>query len=599
MKELFDHQSSLLIREICRLRPGPSQTNSPEKVVPPIEDLISVDLDRDMKTIALSTEPDEPQPVKQDDEFGELPELPPQPPQQERSSLMSIFSNRTTTTTQQTVRNTAQSVQMARTETNVSMVPMKPGVSEMVVQSSTTQSQQASRYTFVGQQLLKHKENATKAALERGYSAVNIARRVSQFQPHVDQSNATSPYLYELVTSRSFMYVMMAVILLNLILLGIEVELSAAAPLSEQRKLFFFGSNIVIVFVYALEMILKLFAFGCTGFFLGTDRAWNMFDFSITTLSVIESMGDIVTTASANVESSFFRVVRFVRLARALRGIRVIRLIHYVGALRTLVFAIASTAGSLVWTLLLLILIFYIFGVIFAQIVVDNCVLHGQTCDNENLALYWNGVGTSMVTLFMVVSGGVNWEDIYRPLREISSIAVVGLVIYIIISVFAILNVVTGVFCNTAIESAHADRDIAIMKQLVKKRNQVSALKEIFQEIDQNKAEVVNILDLKAALDGKKLSSFMESLGINTEDIWTLFMIIDADESGEITIDEFVSGCMQLHGPAKSLQLAKMSFENKVTRQEIKRLSKQVAAIVKYFDLEKHVRTSSSCSRLF
>lgn len=74
------------------------------------------------------------------------------------------------------------------------------------------------------------------------------------------------------------------------------------------------------------------------------------------------------------------------------------------------------------------------------------------------------------------------------------------------------------------------------MKQLVKKRNQVSALKEIFQEIDQNKAEVVNILDLKAALDGKKLSSFMESLGINTEDIWTLFMIIDADESGEIIL---------------------------------------------------------------
>ena len=33
---------------------------------------------------------------------------------------------------------------------------------------------------------------------------------------------------------------------------------------------------------------------------------------------------------------------------------------------------------------------------------------------------------------------------------------------------------------------------------------------------------------------------------------------------GRIDLDEFVSGCMQLHGPAKSLQLAKMSFENKL-----------------------------------
>ena len=34
-----------------------------------------------------------------------------------------------------------------------------------------------------------------------------------------------------------------------------------------------------------------------------------------------------------------------------------------------------------------------------------------------------------------------------------------------------------------------------------------------------------------------------------------------------IDLEEFVSGCMQLHGPAKSLQLAQMSHENRVTRQ--------------------------------
>lgn len=40
-------------------------------------------------------------------------------------------------------------------------------------------------------------------------------------------------------------------------------------------------------------------------------------------------------------------------------------------------------------------------------------------------------------------------------------------------------------------------------------------------------------------------------------------MLLDADKNGRIDLDEFVSGCMQLHGPAKSLQLAKMSMENK------------------------------------
>lgn len=40
-----------------------------------------------------------------------------------------------------------------------------------------------------------------------------------------------------------------------------------------------------------------------------------------------------------------------------------------------------------------------------------------------------------------------------------------------------------------------------------------------------------------------------------------------------------VSGCMQLHGPAKSLQLAKMSFENKLTRRAIKQLCEEMARL--------------------
>ena len=40
-------------------------------------------------------------------------------------------------------------------------------------------------------------------------------------------------------------------------------------------------------------------------------------------------------------------------------------------------------------------------------------------------------------------------------------------------------------------------------------------------------------------------------------------MLLDQDKSGSIDLDEFVSGCLQLHGPAKSMQMAKMSFENK------------------------------------
>lgn len=51
----------------------------------------------------------------------------------------------------------------------------------------------------------------------------------------------------------------------------------------------------------------------------------------------------------------------------------------------------------------------------------------------------------------------------------------------------------------------------------------------------------------------------MESLGISTDDVWSLFVLIDADDNGIVDLEEFVNGCMQLHGPAKSLQAARAS----------------------------------------
>ncbi|CAK9086009.1 Cation channel sperm-associated protein 1 (CatSper1) [Durusdinium trenchii] len=474
-----------------------------------------------------------------------------------------------------------------------------------VVEATSSQSQRnTARFTFVRGKAAKYQERATKAAMQRiTESAVNLASRASRYNVQVEESNTWAPRVYAWVTSRRFMFAMMSIIFLNLILLGIEVEVSAYLPLREVPT-FFFVANIIIVCIYTLEMSLKLIAFGVTGFFFGPERLWNIFDFAIITLALVETIGDVVATAASSyleMDSSFFRILRFVRLGRALRGIRVIRLIHYVGALRTLVFAILSTAASLFWTLVLLVLVFYIFGIMFAQIVTDHC-RHGDymsvpKCHDNGLTTYWFGVIESMLTLFMVVSGGVNWEDIIRPLRPVSAFAVACLILYIVISVFTILNVVTGVFCNTAIESAHADRDIAIMKQLLKQKKQVASLREVFKEIDTDQTDSVNILDLKAAMEGRKLASFMESLGISTEDVWTLFMIIDQDESGEITLDEFVSGCMQLHGPAKSLQMAKMSYENKVTRQEIKRLNACVTVIMKYFDLELDCRGSSRSTK--
>lgn len=377
----------------------------------------------------------------------------------------------------------------------------------------------------------------------------------------------------KIVSSSIFSNGVQLLIMLNLIILGIEVDSSVGTPFGSESPVFEVVNQVIVV-LFMGELVLKWAAYGCREFFCGKERIWNLFDFVIAGLSFIETAMDIVSKAFLDVgemNSSHLRVMRFARLARALRGVRVIRLLRYVSALRTIVFSIVSTMSSLLWTLVLLLMLFYCFGVFITQLVSDNCRYLAQPNCLESF-YHWSSVGRSMLTLFMSISGGLSWIEALEQLMQAHPLAVVSMLVYITSTIFAVLNVVTGVFCNTAIESARADKDIAIMKQMHKHEAQVQSLREIFHEIDNQKSSVVSLKQLKEALQSQKLASFMHSMDISTQDVWTLFMVIDANGDGQVTLDEFVFGCMQLQGPAKGLQMARMSYENTMMREEIKRL---------------------------
>ena len=107
---------------------------------------------------------------------------------------------------------------------------------------------------------------------------------------------------------------------------------------------------------------------------------------------------------------------------------------------------------SLLWTLVLLLLIFYCFGVLLTQIVVDYCrdetiQLTGDAnavpvC-GEILSKYWSNIVQSMLTLFMAITGGISWIEALEPLQTISFFAVLFFIFYIIVTVFAVMNVAT------------------------------------------------------------------------------------------------------------------------------------------------------------
>eukprot|EP00913_Durusdinium_trenchii_P028695 g26911.t1 len=207
-----------------------------------------------------------------------------------------------------------------------------------------------------------------------------------------------------LVSSHMFVYAVTSVIVFNLVVLGIEVEASTHLGISDIPT--WFGlCNGIVVGLFTLELSVNLYAQGFSSFFCGRERWWplgiilggrgwrNLFDLLIIVLSLLETVLDLWAAAEAAnsgnqaLSPSQLRFARSIRLARALRGIRVMRLLRYVSALRTLVLSIMSSMASLMWTLVLLLLLFYSFGVLFTQMVTDawrfaagfQCVRYGMS----------------------------------------------------------------------------------------------------------------------------------------------------------------------------------------------------------------------------
>ena len=146
------------------------------------------------------------------------------------------------------------------------------------------------------------------------------------------------------------------------------------------------------------------------------------------------------------------RAFRIIRVTRIAKTVRLLHIFRFILALRMLVTSIINTLKSLLWALILLMLIIYVFAVLFAQ-AVDSYMTNGDpaipTHDLQVLNMYYGSLGRTMLHLFMSIAGGISWVELVGPLEKISIAWVLLFLFFISFTYFAVLNVVTAVFCGS------------------------------------------------------------------------------------------------------------------------------------------------------
>lgn len=360
------------------------------------------------------------------------------------------------------------------------------------------------------------------------------------------------------------------VITVNSLQIGVQLEYMASIRKStggdEDEPAGFFIVQSLFSLLFLIELLLRWAAAGRAFFYSG----WSYMDMAVVVCSIIEFFLHVFVKGNQGMNTlGGVRIMRLLRITRLARIVRVIRIVRFVYALRALVKSILSTLRSLFWAMLLLMMIIYLCGMLFAQLSDEHLKGKDKSDDIEKLELYWGSLSKSLFTLFKCVTGGVSWEEATYSLSDVHWGCVALFLCYFIFTYFAVLNVVTAVFCQSAIDSAAHDYDLVVQAHLQDKEAYTQKLKALFRDLDGDDSGEVDIREFEAHLRDGKVQAYLQSLELSTNDIWRLFRLLDENDSQVIDLNEFLTGCFKLRGPAKAIEVAEMMYEMRHTRKKL------------------------------
>lgn len=396
--------------------------------------------------------------------------------------------------------------------------------------------------------------------------------------PTVEQNGFLQKWIskYVEVGSRRFEHFFAAVIILNAVCMGVELEWSArgaprfATDCLEVSHYFFSG-------LFFVELALRVATFGWRLFTHQDTAKWAWFDLGLVLCSVAEVVFGVMNVAGGTAPDwRSIQAARMIRTSRIMRAFRIPRLIRMINSLRTLVYTIAGTLRSLVWALALLFLIMYVFGIVLAQATADYfdggsiAPCHGGREEEHALCVFYGSLSASIFTLFKSITGGISWHEVVVPLEQLGSLAVSCFVAYIAFTYFAVLNVVTGVFCNSAIETAQRDPELAVHTQIMQKHRCVKYIKKLFNKIDDNESGSISLMEFEEVLKDENVEAYFAVLDMNVTDALEMFKLIDTNHSKCVDIDEFVEGCLRLRGSARAIDVERLYVEHKISMHKLR-----------------------------
>eukprot|EP00428_Durinskia_dybowskii_P019553 CAMPEP_0170213860 /NCGR_PEP_ID=MMETSP0116_2-20130129/6556_1 /TAXON_ID=400756 /ORGANISM="Durinskia baltica, Strain CSIRO CS-38" /LENGTH=643 /DNA_ID=CAMNT_0010464415 /DNA_START=12 /DNA_END=1942 /DNA_ORIENTATION=+ len=410
--------------------------------------------------------------------------------------------------------------------------------------------------------------------------------------PGADQDAVVSPWTLAQLLPRGFRFVLRSplfdnfcgtLILINAVLVGIHAHWRAVHPEACEDitwEIIFLAFNIY----FALELLLRIFAFGVE-FFHGPDWRWNLFDSVIVISGVAEEVfgsmfvegmclgsggGNAIGNPGAANGLTALRVFRAVRVARVVKAFRTMSIFR---DLRVMVFSTLGCLVPFVWACLLIGFIQWCFAVYFLHFVTDSVaqaiaiegpgVLDDESRPYKEARMYFGSMWSAVYTLFLTITGGINWADAAQVIFESTGMyhGIFVYVVFVALMVFAVLNVLTAIFVENATKVALRNHDV-LLHDMLDSRNhfQRDALR-FFRAADTDGSGRLTLEKFEAHMKDPRAQAFLEALELHSVGARSMFRLLGIDVHSSLSAEDFLVGCMCLRGDATTADIVMLLLE--------------------------------------
>ena len=225
--------------------------------------------------------------------------------------------------------------------------------------------------------------------------------------------------LRKLVESAHFQNAILAVIIINAIIIGMETSPAMMARFGGILR----ALDTIAIVIFVIEILLKLFVYRLKFF----RNGWNIFDFTIVAVALIPTGGSL-------------------SVLRALRILRALRLVSAMPKMRKVVQGLFAAIPSMGTVIILLSLVFYIAAVMATKLFGDS------------FPQWFGSIGSSLYSLFQIMTLESWSMGIVRPIMEVYPWAWGFFVPFVLVTSFVVLNLFIAIIVNAMHEETDEEQ---------------------------------------------------------------------------------------------------------------------------------------------